>query len=127
MAKGLASCGGTYRAQRAVLHVVHRQLHLRVLADAGVLEKGHAAEVGGVTAALRTNQNTAGVSKEPGHWCTHQLCGGHGTSTTSVWPCLVQKTWGGVVQLTDTKLLGFRSNEGVERLVQAGKDRAEVT
>lgn len=46
---------------------------------------------------------------------------------TSVWPCLVQKAWGGVVQLTDTKLLGLRSSVGVERLVQAGKDRSEVT
>lgn len=46
---------------------------------------------------------------------------------TSVWPCLVQKAWGGVVQLTDTKLLGLRSSVGVERLAQAGKDRSEVT
>lgn len=65
MAGGLTSCGRTYRAQRAVLHVVHRQLHLRVLADVGVLEKGDAAEVGGVTAALRTNQNTPWFSKDP--------------------------------------------------------------
>lgn len=39
---------------------------------------------------------------------------------TSVWACLVQKTWGGVVQLTDTKLLGLRSRVGVDRSVQAG-------
>lgn len=45
---------------------------------------------------------------------------------TSVWPCLVQKAWGGVVQLTDTKLLGLRSKEGVRRLVQAG-NMPEVT
>lgn len=38
---------------------------------------------------------------------------------TSVWACLVQNAWGGVVQLTDTKLLGLRSKVGVTRLVQA--------
>lgn len=31
-----------------------------MLADIGILEKGNAAEVGGVSAALRTNQNTSG-------------------------------------------------------------------
>lgn len=56
--------GGAYRAQRAVLHVVHGELHLRVLAQEGVLEKGNAAEVGGVAAALRTNHNTPWISKE---------------------------------------------------------------
>lgn len=44
---------------------------------------------------------------------------------TSVWPCLVQKAWGGVVQLTDTKLLGLRSKVGVKRPVQAGNDTSE--
>lgn len=47
----------TYRALRAVLHVVHGQLHLRVLADVGVLEEGDAAEEGGVVGALRTQHN----------------------------------------------------------------------
>lgn len=42
------------------------------------------------------------------------------TSMTSVWACLVQKACGGVVQLTATKLLGFRSIAGVIRSVQAG-------
>lgn len=47
-----------------------------MLADAGVLEEGDAAEVGGVTAALRTNQNTPWFSEEPGqrrkpHLCSH--------------------------------------------------------
>lgn len=44
---------------------------------------------------------------------------------TSVWPCLVQKAWGGVVQLTDTKLLGLRSGVGVTRSAQAGTDTSE--
>lgn len=39
---------------------------------------------------------------------------------TSVWACLVQKACGGVVQLTATKVLGFRSREGVTRSVHAG-------
>lgn len=59
MAWGQSSSGRTYRAQWAVLHVVHRELHLCVLADIRVLEKGNAAEVGRVNAALRTNQNTS--------------------------------------------------------------------
>lgn len=46
---------------------------------------------------------------------------------TSVWACLVQKAWGGVVQLTDTKLLGLRSKVGVKRLVQAVNSITEVT
>lgn len=42
----------TYRALRAVLHVVHGQLHLRLLRDVGVLEEGDAAEEDGVAGAL---------------------------------------------------------------------------
>lgn len=42
------------------------------------------------------------------------------TSMTSVWACLVQKACGGVVQLTATKLLGFRSRDGVTRSEHAG-------
>lgn len=48
----LLSCGRTYRALRAVLHIIHSELHLRVLADVGALEEGDAAEESGVTAAL---------------------------------------------------------------------------
>lgn len=53
--------------------------------------------------------------------------GGRATSTTSVWACLVQKAWGGVVQLTDTKLLGFRSRVGVVSSVQAGDHTCHMT
>ncbi|KAF3857466.1 hypothetical protein F7725_009325, partial [Dissostichus mawsoni] len=35
---------------RAVLHVVHGELHLRLLVDVGLLEEGDAAEEDGVTA-----------------------------------------------------------------------------
>lgn len=41
------------------------------------------------------------------------------TSMISVWACLVQKAWGGVVQLTATKLVGLRSREGVTSSLQA--------
>lgn len=44
------------------------------------------------------------------------------TSMTSVWPCLVQKACGGVVKLTATKLLGFRSRDGGSRSLQAERD-----
>ncbi len=49
------------------------------------------------------------------------------TSMTSVWACLVQKACGGVVQLTATKLLGFRSKAGVSRSVQAGRETHKST
>lgn len=44
------------------------------------------------------------------------------TSMTSVWLCFVQKACGGVVQLTATKLLGFRSRDGGSRSLQAERD-----
>lgn len=59
--------GGSYRAQRAVLHIVHGELHLRVLAEEGILEKGNAAEVRGVAAALWTNHNTSKISNKEHH------------------------------------------------------------
>lgn len=50
-AKGKKSCC-SYRALRAVLHVVHGQFDLRQVVDVGVLEEGDAAEEHGVTGAL---------------------------------------------------------------------------
>lgn len=44
---------GSHRALRAVLHVVHGQLDLRLLTEVGVLEEGHTAQEVGVTSALR--------------------------------------------------------------------------
>lgn len=80
------------------------------------------------------NANTGPGPSEHHLWphpsSTHTVITGfriQGTSMTSVWPCLVQKAWGGVVQLTDTKLLGLRSTVGVRRLLQAGEDTSEVT
>ena len=51
------------------------------------------------------------------------------TSMISVWACLVQKAWGGVVQLMATKLVGLRSRDGVTSSLQAAtyKTQEEIT
>lgn len=48
------------------------------------------------------------------------------TSMISVWACLVQKAWGGVVQLTATKLVGLRSRAGATSSLQAAEADAQT-
>lgn len=50
-----------YRSLCAVLHVIDGQLDLSLLSDHGVLKEGHAAQVDGVTGALRTQRVGVGV------------------------------------------------------------------
>jgi len=57
---------GHYRALGAVLHVVDRELDLRLLSDQRVLKERHAAQEDWVTGALNTEIETAElVSKSP--------------------------------------------------------------
>lgn len=43
----------SHRALRPVLHIVNRQLDLRLLTEVGVLEEGDTAQEVGITGALR--------------------------------------------------------------------------
>lgn len=110
-----------HRALGTVLDVVYGQTELRLLADVGVLEEGHTTEEGRAAGSLGAEQSHCQGDRdrqggrEGRRDC--EVCAL--TSMTSVWPCLVQKACGGVVQLTATKLLGFRSRDGGSRSLQA--------
>lgn len=59
------------------------------------------------------------VSIQPQAGNASEVAATYCTSMISVWACLVQKAWGGVVQLTATKLVGLRSSAGVTSSLQA--------